>query len=121
MAKKDNIPKCSFCGKPASIADRIVEGIGNNVYICDECIKVCFEMILKDLKEDNKDIELSFDGFSEEEINEIIEKGLKDNPEAAAFLRKTKNVKEKEKLTPNQIKEKLDEYIIGQELSLIHI
>ena len=74
MAKKDNIPKCSFCGKPASIADRIVEGIGNNVYICDECIKVCFEMILKDLKEDNKDIELSFDGFSEEEINEIIEK-----------------------------------------------
>ena len=115
MAKKDNIPKCSFCGKPASIADRIVEGIGNNVYICDECIKVCFEMILKDLKEDNKDIELSFDGFSEEEINEIIEKGLKDNPEAAAFLRKTKNVKEKEKLTPNQIKEKLDEYIIGQE------
>lgn len=115
MAKKDNIPKCSFCGKPASIADRIVEGIGNNVYICDECIKVCFEMILKDLKEDNKDMELSFDGFSEEEINEIIEKGLKDNPEAAAFLRKTKNVKEKEKLTPSQIKEKLDEYIIGQE------
>lgn len=115
MAKKDNIPKCSFCGKPASIADRIVEGIGNNVYICDECIKVCFEMILKDLKEDNKDMELSFDGFSEEEINEIIEKGLKDNPEAAAFLRKTKNVKVKEKLTPGQIKEKLDEYIIGQE------
>lgn len=115
MAKKDNIPKCSFCGKPASIADRIVEGIGNNVYICDECIKVCFEMILKDLKEDNKDIELSFDGFSEEEINEIIESGLKDNPEAAAFLRKTKKIKEKEKLTPSEIKEKLDEYIIGQE------
>ena len=115
MAKKDNIPKCSFCGKPASIADRIVEGIGNNVYICDECTKVCFEMILKDLKEDNKDIELSFDGFSEEEINETIEKGLKDNPEAAAFLREAKNVKEKEKLTPNQIGEKLDDYIIGQE------
>lgn len=115
MAKKDNIPKCSFCGKPASIADRIVEGIENNVYICDECIKVCFEMILKDLKEENKDVELSFDGFSEEEINEIIEKGLKDNPEAAAFLRKTKEVKEQKKLTPSQIKEKLDEYIIGQE------
>ena len=42
MAKKDDSPKnikCSFCGKTQEHVDRIVAGPG--VYICDECIKVC--------------------------------------------------------------------------------
>ena len=41
MAKNDqqkNI-KCSFCGKTQNAVERIIAGPG--VYICDECIKVC--------------------------------------------------------------------------------
>ena len=36
---------CSFCGKSAEFARRIIAGPG--VYICDECVKVC-EQILAD-------------------------------------------------------------------------
>ena len=34
---------CSFCGKPQSEVRRLVAGPG--VYICDECIQMCSELI----------------------------------------------------------------------------
>ena len=37
---------CSFCGKPQSEVERLIEGPG--VYICDECVTLCAE-ILDDL------------------------------------------------------------------------
>ena len=49
MAKKDDSPKnikCSFCGKTQEHVDRIVAGPG--VYICDECIEVCKNIIDND-------------------------------------------------------------------------
>ena len=41
MAKNDNNNeiRCSFCGKPQSLVQKIIAGPG--VYICDECISVC--------------------------------------------------------------------------------
>lgn len=46
MSKKDeqNMPKCSFCNKPAAIAEKLIEGL-DNAFICDECVHVCYEMI----------------------------------------------------------------------------
>ena len=44
--------KCSFCGKPQSQVNRLVAGPG--VYICDECIQVCQE-ILKETFNDDTD------------------------------------------------------------------
>ena len=35
--------KCSFCGKPQSQVNRLVAGPG--VYICDECIHICTEIL----------------------------------------------------------------------------
>ena len=35
--------QCSFCGKPQSQVNRLVAGPG--VYICDECIQVCQEIL----------------------------------------------------------------------------
>ena len=42
MANKDNMKniRCSFCGKAQEVVKRIVAG-PSNVYICDECIEVC--------------------------------------------------------------------------------
>lgn len=34
---------CSFCGKPAEEAETLVAGPG--VYICDECIDLCDELV----------------------------------------------------------------------------
>lgn len=69
--------KCSFCGKTQEQVRRLIAGPG--VYICDECIELCFEII-------------------EEEFNELPESNeLSDIP------------------TPKEIKEHLDEYVVGQE------
>jgi len=68
--------KCSFCGKAQDQVKRLVAGPG--VYICDECIELCNEII-------------------EEELSDEAEVKIKDVPK------------------PAQIKEALDEYVIGQE------
>lgn len=60
--------KCSFCGKLQDQVKRLVAGPG--VYICDECIELCNEII-------------------EEELNEDVDFELKDLPkphEIKAFL-----------------------------------
>ena len=44
MPKKDDMNiRCSFCGKGQDEVNRLVAGPG--VYICDECIEVCFEIL----------------------------------------------------------------------------
>ena len=35
--------RCSFCGKPQSLAARLIAG--NGCYICDECVRMCAEII----------------------------------------------------------------------------
>lgn len=68
--------KCSFCGKPQDQVKKLVAGPG--VYICDECIELCNEIIEEELGEET--------GFE-----------LSDIPK------------------PKEIKEFLDQYVIGQE------
>jgi len=68
--------KCSFCGKLQDQVKKLVAGPG--VYICDECIELCNEII-------------------EEELNEDLGLELADIPK------------------PREIKEFLDQYVIGQE------
>ena len=68
--------KCSFCGKSQEQVRKLVAGPG--VYICDECIELCNEII-------------------EEEFSEDIEVELKDVPK------------------PKEIRQILDQYVIGQE------
>ncbi len=68
--------KCSFCGKTQEQVKKLVAGPG--VYICDECIELCNEII-------------------EEELNENITGEVKELPK------------------PKDIKEVLDQYVIGQE------
>ena len=39
--------KCSFCGKPQEQVRKLVAGPG--VYICDECIELCSEIVVEEL------------------------------------------------------------------------
>ena len=46
MAKDDsnvNVARCSFCGKSESMVNRLIEGPG--VFICDECVALCEDLI----------------------------------------------------------------------------
>ena len=38
---------CSFCGKPKELAKRLIAG-PNGVYICDECIDICKDVLRQD-------------------------------------------------------------------------
>jgi len=56
MAKYDDkgTVKCSFCGKPQDEVVRVIAGPG--VYICNECIELCREILDDDLEAEDIDI-----------------------------------------------------------------
>ena len=49
---KEKKIRCSFCGKSQEGVERIIAGPG--VYICNECVKVCSNIIEDDLYEDTE-------------------------------------------------------------------
>ena len=46
---QERIVKCSFCGKPQEVVKKIIAGPG--VYICDECIALCQDIIDEEIYE----------------------------------------------------------------------
>ncbi len=62
--------KCSFCGKTQEQVKRLVAGPG--VYICDECIELCSEIIEEEFEETKVDAELN-DIPKPKEIREILD------------------------------------------------
>jgi ATP-dependent Clp protease ATP-binding subunit ClpX len=69
---------CSFCGKQQDEVSKLIAG--PNVYICDECIDLC---------------------------NEIVTESVEPGAESVDYSDKV--------LKPKEIKEHLDEYVIGQD------
>lgn len=81
MAKDDSnvkVARCSFCGKSESMVQRLIEGPG--VFICDECISLCNDLIAQSTPIRP----------ASRENNIVIPK-------------------------PMEIKQRLDEYVIGQD------
>lgn len=62
--------KCSFCGKTQEQVKRLVAGPG--VYICDECIELCSEIIEEEFEDARVDAELN-DIPKPKEIKEILD------------------------------------------------
>ena len=77
--------RCSFCNKPEDKVLKLIAG-PNDVYICDECIGICSDIIDEELYGDMDE------DFSS--VRESMDINL---------------------LKPRQIKEFLDEYVIGQD------
>lgn len=103
--EKDRNIRCSFCGKSQKEVERIIAGPG--VYICDECIKVCTNIIENDLYEDSE-ISSGEDRSNEllkpEEIKKILDEYIIGQDDAKKTLSvavynhyKRINNKEKEK------------------------
>lgn len=76
--------RCSFCGKPQDMVRKLIAG--PNVFICDECVQLCEEIVSHDLIEE--------DGEGEEQDRPLL---LDDLP------------------TPIEIHNELSKYVIGQE------
>lgn len=86
MANGKKVMRCAFCGKTQDEVDRML--IGPNIYICNECVELCYDLLREDgvvPAHDNHN-----HGRHESE-------GPKHLPK------------------PKEIKEFLDQYVIGQE------
>ena len=90
MARNDDKKnvRCSFCGKPQSLVNRLIAGNGS--YICDDCIRLCMNIIDETYDPGEMDTGSVSFGLSEREIPK-----------------------------PAEIKAHLDDYIIGQERAKI--
>ncbi len=51
IGETSDLLKCSFCGKTQKQVKKLIAGPG--VYICDECIDLCNEIIVEELSENN--------------------------------------------------------------------
>ncbi|WP_297405927.1 ATP-dependent Clp protease ATP-binding subunit ClpX, partial [uncultured Cetobacterium sp.] len=87
MSKKEN---CSFCGRGQDEVSKLFSGI-NGAFICDECIETCFDML----------------GYETDVYN-----GEKTNENTPNH-----SLKDIQLPIPKEIKDKLDDYVIGQENS----
>lgn len=83
------IPRCSFCGKTKDEVQKLIAGPGG-IFICDECVDLCADIIDEEL------------GYEEE-------------PEEETPKKKSSGDFKINLLKPKQIKEFLDEYVVGQE------
>jgi len=84
--------RCSFCGKPQSLVERMIAGNGS--YICDECVRLCMSII--------------DEGYSQKNALTTTQGSLN------AFGPKGSNPPR-----PADIKKILDDYIIGQDRAKI--
>ena len=50
MANKDSNLHCSFCGKGQKEVKKLIAG--PNVYICDECIQLCNDIIAEEVEKE---------------------------------------------------------------------
>ncbi len=64
-----DLVKCSFCGKSQKQVKKLIAGPG--VYICDECIELCNDIIAEELADT---AELNFDELPKpKEISEFLD------------------------------------------------
>ncbi len=86
MANGKKVMRCAFCGKTQDEVDRML--IGPNIYICNECVELCYDL----LREDG--VVPAHDNHNH---GRYESEGPKHLPK------------------PKEIKEYLDQYVIGQE------
>ena len=67
---QERIVKCSFCGKPQEVVKKIIAGPG--VYICDECIALCQDIIEEEIYEPEETVE-QVDVLVPSEIKRVLD------------------------------------------------
>lgn len=77
--------RCSFCGKGKSEVARLVAG--PQVYICNECINICIEIVIMDAQQNFSSLPDALPSLSEvseallqSERYQLLHEGLKSSP-----------------------------------------
>jgi len=98
MVKYDSHLKCSFCGKSQEQVRKLIAGPG--VYICDECVDLCNEILDEELIEHN--------------TSSAAPQAPRPEPPQKRRTRSA-NLSFNQIPKPREIKNHLDEHVIGQE------
>ena len=98
MSKYDSHLKCSFCGKSQEQVRKLIAGPG--VYICDECVELCNEIL---------DEELIEEGAAVTNTNSSTDS----RPHKKRV--RSEGISFRDLPKPIEIKKHLDEHVIGQE------
>jgi ATP-dependent Clp protease ATP-binding subunit ClpX len=101
--KYDTHLKCSFCGKSQEQVRKLIAGPG--VYICDECVELCNEILEEEIIEAEAPELLDSPNISHQIVGDTSVKSRK----------KRESLKLSEIPKPLAIKKHLDEYVIGQD------
>ncbi|MDJ1176517.1 ATP-dependent protease ATP-binding subunit ClpX [Roseofilum capinflatum] len=99
MSKYDSHLKCSFCGKSQEQVRKLIAGPG--VYICDECVELCNEILDEEL----------FDSSS----TSAPPSPRRGEPAQKKRRSRTANLTLGQIPKPKEIKHYLDDHVIGQE------
>ena len=102
----DGVNYCCICGAPEGEVNMLIRSSLGNQYICEKCAMMIHEQITE-IEKYNQDLE-----NIEEETKKMLEQTL--TPQ------KKKSIKELVP-TPHEIKEFLDEYVIGQDAAKIKL
>jgi ATP-dependent Clp protease ATP-binding subunit ClpX len=104
MSKYDSDLRCSFCGKSQEYVRKLIAGPG--VYICDECVELCNEILEEEFFDAGKTVAQQ---VPQSEIQE---------PQGQKTRRQGRSNKSKITLAkipkPTDIKQHLDNHVIGQ-------
>ena len=68
---QERIVKCSFCGKPQEVVKKIIAGPG--VYICDECIALCQDIIEEEIYETEESATEQVEMLVPAEIKKVLD------------------------------------------------
>lgn len=101
MANFDSHLKCSFCGKSQEQVKKLIAGPG--VYICDECVDLCNEILDEELIPNNKQ---KHSPNAQSHNHAASSRKMNDGDQAIILEQLPK---------PKQIKEQLDQFVIGQD------
>ena len=71
IGESADLLKCSFCGKSQKQVQQLIAGPG--VYICDECVELCNEIIEERLAEAGEEVASEFDLPKPKEIFSFLE------------------------------------------------
>ena len=99
MSKYDSHLKCSFCGKSQENVRKLIAGPG--VYICNECVDLCNEILL----DEDSTVESTAESTSSSQYKRIYSKRYSEKS-GSSFEKISK---------PIEIKNYLDEYVVGQD------
>lgn len=97
MSKYDSHLKCSFCGKSQEQVRKLIAGPG--VYICDECVDLCNEILEEELIDQNT----------------TVSQPAPRSETPQKRRTRSSNLSFNQIPKPREIKKHLDEHVIGQD------